>query len=218
MNVGQIIENDLLVVDHDLVKTKMAADFVECSLIDLDDDSTISPSRKFNRIETGYENDADDETSTLRSFGSNASLSESVGQLENNDVFDGETTVPVDTSSGYTPPEEGRTPHKKHPKLASIGSTASTSSVSTSSTNSDQEDKQCRKRSAVDGLLFEIYERYHNRDWSKSIDSDNITECSTTSGSVYFASSLEHDETRNKLDKAYLETKGLFIVHKLEIT
>ena len=89
-------------------------------------------------------------------------------------------------------------------KLVSVGS-----SNSTSSTNSDVDgETQNRKRSAVDGLLFEIYERYSTRENFRSVDSDNITECSTTSSNFCFASSLENDDTREKLDRAYLETKG----------
>ena len=89
-------------------------------------------------------------------------------------------------------------------KLVSVGS-----SNSTSSTNSDVDgETQNRKRSAVDGLLFEIYERYSTRENFRSIDSDNITECSTTSSNFCFASSLENDDSREKLDRAYLETKG----------
>ena len=93
------------------------------------------------------------------------------------------------------------------PKLVSLGSSNSTSSASDLDS-----DRQSRKRSAVDVLLFDIYERYHTRGIGKSIDSDNVTECSTTSSSFYFASGLENDESREKLDKGYLETKGWYFV------
>ena len=67
--------------------------------------------------------------------------------------------------------------------------------------------KRLRKVTAVDGLLFDIYDRYHKREPSLSVDSD-ITECSTTSvSSVYVASSFENDD-RPKLDRNYLQSKG----------
>ena len=57
-----------------------------------------------------------------------------------------------------------------------------------------------KKASIVDCLLFEIYDQYHSRD---SVDSDNVTECSTTSGSFY-GGSFDLEErgeswTRNEL-------------------
>lgn len=75
-------------------------------------------------------------------------------------------------------------------------------------TSSDNRNEKKRKNTAVDGLLFEIYDKYQRTD-SHCVDSD-ITELSTTSvTSVYMASSFENDD-RSKLDKTYLETKGRF--------
>ena len=179
-----------------------------------------------NTKDTTNESDADDESSYTKSFDYNdgthglkqqgLSLDEglSLGS-PNGDTIDATTNVedfhtPVFDSddeetklNGFAKAINARQKFK----LASLGS-----SNSTSSTNSDIDgETQSRKRSAVDGLLFEIYERYTTRENGRSIDSDNITECSTTSSSFCFASSLENDETRVKLDKAYLETKGIFI-------
>ena len=172
--------------------------------------------------DTTNESDADDESSYTKSFDYNdgtqglkqqgLSLDEglSLGSP------DGDTTTNVeDFHSPVFDSDEEETKlngfakainARQKFKLASLGS-----SNSTSSTNSDIDgETQSRKRSAVDGLLFEIYERYTTRENGRSIDSDNITECSTTSSSFCFATSLENDETRVKLDKAYLETKGIF--------
>lgn len=75
-------------------------------------------------------------------------------------------------------------------------------------TGSDNRNEKKRKNTAVDGLLFEIYDKYQRTD-SHCVDSD-ITELSTTSvTSVYMASSFENDD-RSKLDKTYLQTKGGF--------
>ena len=75
-------------------------------------------------------------------------------------------------------------------------------------TGGDNRNEKKRKNTAVDGLLFEIYDKYQRTD-SHCVDSD-ITELSTTSvTSVYMASSFENDD-RSKLDKTYLETKGGF--------
>ena len=61
--------------------------------------------------------------------------------------------------------------------------------------------------SIVDGLLFEIYDRYHARD---SVDSDNITECSTTSGSVFGGSfDLEDREPGEHWTRSDLQAKGI---------
>lgn len=75
-------------------------------------------------------------------------------------------------------------------------------------TGGDSRNEKKLKNTAVDGLLFEIYDKYQRTD-SHCVDSD-ITELSTTSvTSVYMASSFENDD-RSKLDKTYLETKGGF--------
>eukprot|EP00794_Sanderia_malayensis_P005946 gene5946-6636_t len=91
-----------------------------------------------------------------------------------------------------------------HPKLGHM-----CSSNSSTSTSDLENDNQNRKRSAVDGLLFEIYERYTTREFGKSIDSDNITECSTTSSSMYVASCMENDDNSEIFDRAFLETKDV---------
>ena len=80
-------------------------------------------------------------------------------------------------------------------------------SISSTSGGEDTEEmRKTKKLTAVDGLLFEIYDRFHSRGLSV-IESD-ITECSTTSvNSVYVTSSFENDE-RLKVDQNFLETKG----------
>lgn len=66
--------------------------------------------------------------------------------------------------------------------------------------------KSSPSSSIVDGLLFEIYDRYHARE---SVDSDNITECSTTSGSVFGGSfDLEDRELGEHWTKSDLQVKG----------
>ena len=189
--------------DNEFVSINLSSDFFTTSFTNCND------------------NDADDESTNQKSFdsvdsshhGGNLSLMDDDGlnptlvdtSLENianehlnNAVFDSDNEQTDDNR--ITRPLLAR----QKLKLISVGS-----SNSTSSTNSDADgDTQNRKRSAVDGLLFEIYERYSTRENFRSIDSDNITECSTTSSNFCFASSLENDDTREKLDKAYLETKG----------
>lgn len=67
--------------------------------------------------------------------------------------------------------------------------------------DSDANDKKC---SIVDGLLFEIYDHYHTRD---SVDSDNVTECSTTSGSI-FGGSFDLEDQGEKWTRNSLQSKG----------
>lgn len=61
-----------------------------------------------------------------------------------------------------------------------------------------------KKASIVDCLLFEIYDQYHSRD---SVDSDNVTECSTTSGSFY-GGSFDLEERGESWTRNELQTKG----------
>ncbi|XP_068714618.1 TBC1 domain family member 30-like [Montipora foliosa] len=60
-----------------------------------------------------------------------------------------------------------------------------------------------KKASIVDCLLFEIYDQYHSRD---SVDSDNVTECSTTSGSFY-GGSFDLEERGESWTRNELQTK-----------
>ncbi|KXJ16227.1 TBC1 domain family member 30 [Exaiptasia diaphana] len=62
-----------------------------------------------------------------------------------------------------------------------------------------------KKSSIVDGLLFEIYDHYHTRD---SVDSDNVTECSTTSGSI-FGESFDLEDQGEKWTRNSLQSKDL---------
>lgn len=80
-------------------------------------------------------------------------------------------------------------------------------SISSTSGGEDPEEMtKCKKQTAVDGLLFEIYDRFHSR--GLSVVESDITECSTTSvNSVYVTSSFENDD-RVTVDQNYLETKG----------
>ncbi|XP_065067320.1 TBC1 domain family member 30-like isoform X2 [Rhopilema esculentum] len=171
-----------------------------------------------NKKSSQNESDADDESSNQRSFDSVESSQPGWSVVEDGldspFVVDEQNLIPE--SNNFPDADSDEDILKKDDalrlvrarqklKLTSVGS-----SNSTSSTNSDVDgDNQSRKRSAVDGLLFEIYERYSTRETCKSIDSDNITECSTTSSTFCFASSLDNDETRVRLDKSYLETKDL---------
>lgn len=66
-----------------------------------------------------------------------------------------------------------------------------------------------KKASIVDCLLFEIYDQYHSRD---SVDSDNVTECSTTSGSFY-GGSFDLEERGESWTRNELLSKGKFL-HK----
>ena len=181
--------------------------------INLSNDFSSLSSKKSSQNES----DADDESSNQRSFDSVEGVQPSWSVVEDGldspFVVDEQNLIPE--SNDFPDADSDEDIVKKDDalrlvrarqklKLTSVGS-----SNSTSSTNSDVDgDNQSRKRSAVDGLLFEIYERYSTRETCKSIDSDNITECSTTSSTFCFASSLDNDETRVKLDKSYLETKG----------
>jgi hypothetical protein len=61
-----------------------------------------------------------------------------------------------------------------------------------------------KKSSIVDGLLFEIYDHYHARD---SVDSDNVTECSTTSGSI-FGGSFDLEDQGENWTRNSLQSKG----------
>lgn len=61
-----------------------------------------------------------------------------------------------------------------------------------------------KKASIVDCLLFEIYDQYHSRD---SVDSDNVTECSTTSGSFY-GGSFDLEERGESWTRSELQGKG----------
>lgn len=61
-----------------------------------------------------------------------------------------------------------------------------------------------KKASIVDCLLFEIYDQYHSRD---SVDSDNVTECSTTSGSFY-GGSFDLEERGESWTRNELQGKG----------
>lgn len=66
-----------------------------------------------------------------------------------------------------------------------------------------------KSKTAVDGLLFEIYDRYNHHSDSHVLDSD-MTELSTTSvSSIYVASAFENED-RQKFDQNYLETKGIY--------
>lgn len=66
-----------------------------------------------------------------------------------------------------------------------------------------------KKNKAVDGLLFEIYDKYHGIDHANVTTESDITELSTTSiTSIYVASSFENED-RPRLDKNYLQTKGM---------
>lgn len=65
-------------------------------------------------------------------------------------------------------------------------------------------DLKDQKSSIVDGLLFEIYDHYHTRD---SVDSDNVTECSTTSGSI-FGESFDLEDQGEKWTRNSLQSKG----------
>ena len=60
-----------------------------------------------------------------------------------------------------------------------------------------------RQSSIVDGLLTEIYDRYHHG--SRSGDSDNVTECSTTS---FYSGSFELDERTQRWTRSQLNSKG----------
>ena len=60
-----------------------------------------------------------------------------------------------------------------------------------------------RQSSIVDGLLTEIYDRYHHG--SRSGDSDNVTECSTTS---FYSGSFELDERTQRWSRSQLHGKG----------
>ena len=60
-----------------------------------------------------------------------------------------------------------------------------------------------RQSSIVDGLLTEIYDRYHHG--SRSGDSDNVTECSTTS---FYSGSFELDERTQRWTRSQLYSKG----------
>lgn len=71
--------------------------------------------------------------------------------------------------------------------------------------NGDSDVKE-KKNSFVDGLLFEIYDHYHTRD---SVDSDNVTECSTTSGSIFGESFDLEDQAGEKWTRNSLQTKGI---------
>ena len=62
-----------------------------------------------------------------------------------------------------------------------------------------------KQSSIVDCLLFEIYDHYHAR---YSVDSDNVTECSTASGSVFGGSSFDFEESRERWTKSSLQSKG----------
>lgn len=64
-----------------------------------------------------------------------------------------------------------------------------------------------RQSSIVDGLLTEIYDRYHHG--SRSGDSDNVTECSTTS---FYSGSFELDERTQRWTRSQLNGKGTFIL------
>lgn len=76
---------------------------------------------------------------------------------------------------------------------------------SSSGFEDSEEMRKTRKLTAVDGLLFEIYDRFHSR--GSSIVESDITECSTTSmNSVYVMSSFENDE---RLNMEMLETKAI---------
>ena len=68
-----------------------------------------------------------------------------------------------------------------------------------------------KKASIVDCLLFEIYDQYHSRD---SVDSDNVTECSTTSGSFY-GGSFDLEERAERWTRNELQTKGTTYVISL---
>jgi len=70
-------------------------------------------------------------------------------------------------------------------------------------------DVRDKKGSIVDGLLFEIYDHYHTRD---SVDSDNVTECSTTSGSI-FGGSFDLEDQGEKWSRNSLQSKGTFFFY-----
>lgn len=95
---------------------------------------------------------------------------------------------------------------KSNTSIEKSGRMESISTTSSEETSSETLTKK-RRNNAVDGLLFEIYDRFQRRD-SQGIDSD-MTEFSTTSvTSIYVASSFENDD-RPKLDRNYLESKGI---------
>lgn len=113
--------------------------------------------------------------------------------------------------SSSTDENDSRTSSSKTlPLKANIESISSTSTE-----ECDDLKHRSKKTSAVDGLLFEIYDRYHSHgELSHVVDSD-ITECSTTSfTSVYVASSFENDD-RPRLDKSYLQTKEVEELEKM---
>ena len=64
-----------------------------------------------------------------------------------------------------------------------------------------------RQSSIVDGLLNEIYDRYHHG--SRSGDSDNVTEYSTTS---FYSGSFELDERTQRWSRTQLNNKGMEVV------
>ena len=68
-----------------------------------------------------------------------------------------------------------------------------------------------RQSSIVDGLLTEIYDRYHHG--SRSGDSDNVTECSTTS---FYSGSFELDERTQRWTRSQLNNQGEIIIRVLK--
>ena len=77
-----------------------------------------------------------------------------------------------------------------------------TSDENQDSRSSSRLSRQC---SIVDGLLTEIYDRYH-RNNGRFVDSDNITECSTTS---VYSGSFELDERTERWTRSQLNGKGM---------
>ena len=71
-----------------------------------------------------------------------------------------------------------------------------------------------RQHSIVDGLLFEIYDRWHGGSLRDSFDSDTLTECSSTSEVFYrhtFGSAGGRGHTISRqLQRAFLENQSKF--------
>lgn len=72
--------------------------------------------------------------------------------------------------------------------------------------NTSRRSTLSRHCSIVDGLLIEIYDRYHHS--TRSVDSDNVTECSTAS---VYSGSFELDERTQRWTRSQLNGKGLYV-------
>ncbi|GFN84530.1 TBC1 domain family member 30-like isoform x2 [Plakobranchus ocellatus] len=117
-----------------------------------------------------FPNDASSLQSSIRNNNINLSL------VETDDI-----TTGTDTASAIASDRANTRENFKSPPFSLDHETRSINH-----SESPEMASKNRRTSIVDGLLHEIYDRYHLHGRSDSVDSDTLTECSSTSEATFF--------------------------------